>query len=226
MILLQFGIDGLENYRALILIEHPEYWSEKMLDNLEDYLNKGGRLLYLGGNGIYDAVDVSDDFTYITVYGRDGQGRTRLFRQLTPPRPESRILGVAFPWTPDGGDIGNNAYERKAYKVEKPDHRFFKGTGLKAGDLIGEYCWCNFEGQTAGSGASGWECDRIDENSPENIELLAIGENSGAQANMTYYDHPGGGFVFSVGSMSFGGSLVVDEKLQQIVRNILEECLE
>jgi hypothetical protein len=42
---------------------------------------------------------------------------------------------------------------------------------------------------------------------------------------MTYYDHPGGGFVFSAGSMSFGGSLVVDGKLQRIIRNALDECL-
>ena len=33
-------------------------------------------------------------------------------------------------------------------------------------------------------------------------------------AHMTYYDHPGGGGVFSVGSIAFGGSLVVDGFLQ------------
>jgi hypothetical protein len=34
----------------------------------------------------------------------------------------------------------------------------------------------------------------------------------------------GGGIVFSAGSITFGGSLVVDEKIQQIVRNALAEA--
>ena len=42
---------------------------------------------------------------------------------------------------------------------------------------------------------------------------------------MTYYEHPAGGGVFSAGSLSFGGSLVVDAVLQQVVRNVLDEFL-
>ncbi len=45
-----------------------------------------------------------------------------------------------------------------------------------------------------------------------------------AIAEMTYYDHPGGGFVFSVGSITFGGSLVKDPGLQMIVGRALSEC--
>ena len=44
-------------------------------------------------------------------------------------------------------------------------------------------------------------------------------------AHMTYYDHPGGGGVFSVGSIAFGGSLVVDEQIQGVVRNVLDKFL-
>ncbi len=33
------------------------------------------------------------------------------------------------------------------------------------------------------------------------------------------------GFVFSVGSVTFGGSLVLDPILQRIIRNVLNECL-
>jgi hypothetical protein len=43
---------------------------------------------------------------------------------------------------------------------------------------------------------------------------------------MTYYKNAAGGFVFAIGSISFGGSLVVDEKLQVIARNALDSCLE
>jgi hypothetical protein len=64
---------------------------------------------------------------------------------------------------------------------------------------------------------------------PGNLEVLASGTNVTLEgphtAKMTYYDHPKGGFVFSVGSITFGGSLVLDENLQMIVKNALKKCL-
>jgi hypothetical protein len=76
-------------------------------------------------------------------------------------------------------------------------------------------------------GASGVEVDRQDfSNSPPGLEILAEGTNPDTSAQMTYYDHhPGGGFLFSVGSISFGGSLVQDTNLQIIVRNALDELV-
>ena len=41
---------------------------------------------------------------------------------------------------------------------------------------------------------------------------------------MIYYPRNGGGFVFAVGSITFGGSLVIDSQLQQVVRNVLSEA--
>ena len=32
---------------------HPEYYSREMMDALAAYLGRGGRLMYLGGNGFY-----------------------------------------------------------------------------------------------------------------------------------------------------------------------------
>ena len=32
---------------------HPEYYSLKMLDAMQDYTDLGGRLMYLGANGFY-----------------------------------------------------------------------------------------------------------------------------------------------------------------------------
>src|SRR5262249_15215240 len=43
----------LAPYRVLLTGSHPEYWTEQMLDGLEEWLNDGGRLMYLGGNGFY-----------------------------------------------------------------------------------------------------------------------------------------------------------------------------
>ena len=47
------GIDALTPYRVIVTGTHPEYWSTRMLDALEEWLRRGGRLMYLGGNGFY-----------------------------------------------------------------------------------------------------------------------------------------------------------------------------
>ena len=47
------GADLLAPYRVVVTGSHPEYWSRQMLDAVEVYLQNGGRLMYLGGNGFY-----------------------------------------------------------------------------------------------------------------------------------------------------------------------------
>ncbi|MFT7601452.1 MAG: N,N-dimethylformamidase, partial [Acidimicrobiales bacterium] len=56
------GFDALEPYRVIVTCSHPEYWSTAMLDALEAWQRKGGRLIYLGGNGFYWRVAFSDDW--------------------------------------------------------------------------------------------------------------------------------------------------------------------
>src|SRR5262249_923086 len=151
--------------------------------------------------------------------------------------PESKLLGVATPRKAGNNPEtlqadGNNFPERVAYQVQDPSpnplHRFFKHTGLGIGTLFGARGWCLATSEFApgqfipatidNSGASGGECDRRDEFSLVDVQVLARGQNTGPFAEMTYYDHhPGGGFVFSVGSISFGGSLIINQELQQIV---------
>lgn len=234
---LHAGIEGLANYSALIITTHPEYWTIQMYGNLENYLGQGGKLLYLGGNGIFDAVDISADLKVMTVFGGVFT-RNRLFTQLG--LPESRLLGVATPLMAGSTNNtlqanGNNFPERCEYRAEPPPlfqdtHRFFDRTGLQPGDVFGKRGWYLATGQQTplsieNSGASGGEVDRTDSNSPANIQILATGQNPGPHAEMTYYDHPGGGFVFSAGSITFGGSLIIDKPLQQMIYNIIDESL-
>lgn len=47
------GAALLAPYRVVITGCHPEYWTAAMLDALEAWLDVGGRLMYLGGNGFY-----------------------------------------------------------------------------------------------------------------------------------------------------------------------------
>jgi N,N-dimethylformamidase len=223
------GIPDLADYRGLILSTHPEYWTAGMVDRLEAYLAGGGNLIYIGGNGLYERVDLDEaDNSLVLLDGDATNQRARsYFRNLTPPRPERAILGVAY---------RNDNYQTFApFQVLKAEHPFFAGTGLSNGDHIGAL--------GRNGAASGWEMDTslpglapdgvivtatgLDDRgvAPANLQLLARGTNPQYGADLTYYDHPGGGFVFAAGSISFGGSLAQDVQLQAIVRNALERCL-
>ena len=218
------GLGDLQSYKALILHTHPEYWTSEMFDRLEAFVTQGGRLLYLAGNGIFEKVEYGIG-TMILRGGNPINPRDAFwFRNLASPRPERAVLGVAYEqdnWSGNRGDYAPMA-------VTMATHRFFQGTGLRDGDLIG---------QTGLNGAaSGWEMDSSKElpdhaagAPPVNIQILAegtnIGPNNDFAGQMTYYNTAAGGFVFAAGSLTFGGSLAVDAALQQILRNVLNECL-
>ncbi|MSP89810.1 MAG: N,N-dimethylformamidase [Alphaproteobacteria bacterium] len=55
------GLAALEPYRVLICAQHPEYHSLRMMEALEQFLRRGGRLMYLGGNGFYWRAEPSID---------------------------------------------------------------------------------------------------------------------------------------------------------------------
>jgi hypothetical protein len=237
------GCDASQ-YNCLVLSTHPEYWSRQMYDNLTTYLNDGGSLLYLGGNGIYENGEYeADQSGMVFRQGVEGGPRVNaLFRVLTPAMPERSLLGVA---------TERCGVEGSAYRIDDADHPLFAGvtvndpvTGVARhvinGDLFGDH------GLNIGFGngkASAWEVDTRDgigassippacatEDSvirasslPVDLTLLASGEADagGPGAEMVFYEHSGGGIVFSVGSLTFGGSLVVDSTIQQLMRNVL-----
>lgn len=52
------GTLDLDAYRILVLSVHPEYWSREMYQKVKDWVwNRGGKLVYLGGNGLNCEVE-------------------------------------------------------------------------------------------------------------------------------------------------------------------------
>ena len=200
--------DLLRQYSTLLISTHSEYWTATMYGGLERFLAAGGNLIYLSGNGLYwkteirgHQLEVKYDGSRHTFSGEVG-GRWR-----DCGRPEPQTLGIRF--TKAG-------YKSTApYEVLAPDHWIFDGTGVEKGTLIGR------SGLNLG-GASGWEMDKIDARSrPAGLVHLAKGTNRWRSgADMTYFTHPGGGGVFSVGSITFGGSLAIDPVLGRMLRNV------
>jgi hypothetical protein len=216
----------LQSYTTVILNAHPEYYSDNMRRALQEFLDAGGNLAYLGGNGVYWRITVADRqlecrkemditarlHTQPEVSGTLG-GRWRELGQ-----PESALLGIEFDveWY-----LATHGRQYTPYVVKQPDHFAFANTNLQEGDLFGtpgRTLW----GDDA-DGASGYEIDRVTEHSPDNIVVLAEATGEPAAAQMTYYDHPGGGGVFSAGSISFTmGIDLDDDRLGAVLRNVLD----
>ena len=219
------GIPNLSQYRALIIQTHPEYWTTQMMNNLVAYLAQGGTVIYIAGNGLFEEVTLNGTRQGLFPHSSVGYREPNYFRNLQPtPRPERAILGVQY--------LGDCWFTFGNFVVQNASHPLFAKTGVVNGQALGA--------NGLNGGSSGWEMDTsipgtaadgdiVDATlawdrgqPPAGLQLLARGDNAcGYGGDMTYYRTPAGGFVFSAGSLSFGGSLVIDSKLQQVVKNAL-----
>ena len=224
--------NGSATYKKVIVDTHPEYWTTQEYSNLKSFLDVGGSLLYLGGNGIYEncSYDSNGADGAVIFYGGNEQPQNPdrtpyLFRTIG--HPEIDLLGVAYL---------NSGVPDTPYNVTDASNQILSGTGLQNGDLIGtsglNTGGTNAQGYTVSlqGRAAGWEVDSTtgDPNHvpPSGVDVVAEGSNEvngvPTHAQMVFWTYqPGGGHVFSVGSIAFGGSLVTDTNLQRILRNIL-----
>jgi hypothetical protein len=218
---LHHGVLDLGRYRVLIISTHPEYWTRQMYDRVKAWVfEQGGRLMYLGGNGLNCEVELFPDDTVIchntaiTSLWPAGMGgaESRFARRH---ESEANLLGVVF----DPRGIMTAA----PYRVEDGAHWVFAGTGLRTGDWFGQR---SLHMRCPG-GASGHETDKVSASSPKNVRRLAKGLNpDDGGAEMVIFDTPRGGMVFSVGSICWTSSLVVDDGVARITANVLRRFLE
>ncbi len=217
----------LEEYRILILDAHPEYWTREMYVLVKKWVwEKGGRLMYLGGNGLNCEVDILPDGAMrcksmllstggdLGMEDPDRPGvryESRMHRTL---ENEAGLLGVVCT---EAGIM-----TAAPFKTVHAEHWALAGTGLREGDLFGEAC---LQERVPG-GASGHETDKMSAFSPPGTTLIAKGTNPDeGGSEMVTYETPSGGAVFSVGSITYIPSLLVDVSVSRITRNVIERFL-
>ena len=230
----------LRDRRVVVTGSHPEYVSGPMLDALEAHIARGGRLMYLGGNGFYWVTSLAGDSGEL-IEVRRGTSGTRAWESAPGEerhastgelgglwrhrgRPPNRLVGVGF--ASQGWDGRNRPYRRTA-RGRDPDVAWvFEGVD---GDLVGE------RGLVMDA-AAGDELDRADAahgTPPETIVLASAEDFSDAyqlviedalemlpgsggsaeprvRADMTLTPHPSGGATFAVGSISWSAALPID----------------
>lgn len=197
----------LQNYKTIILSTHCEYWSREMYAGLKSFHARGGSILNLSGNSIYREIEYLDDCGIRCVSLR--------FAQTV--EDESSLLGVRFDY---------RGYMTAApYTVRKPDHWVFRGTGVKRGDLFAK---SSLNRLPSFDGGSGWETDKITKTAPKDTILLAKGTNpkNGGADMIIIEQQNGSGLVFSASSITFGGSLLIDDVSSRIVVNLLSRIRE
>jgi N,N-dimethylformamidase len=211
------GTLRLDDYQVLILSVHPEYWTREMYLKLKRWVfERGGRLMYLGGNGLNCEVTLHGDGTMRCLSHDDSTDKasgheSRMHRTL---ESEANLLGVVFTYS--------GAMTGAPYRVLDESHWVFEGTGLRNGDCFG----AKTLHERVPGGASGHETDEISPSSPSGLRHLAkgINQNEGG-ADLVYYETRGG-TVFSVGSITWVAALFLDSHVSRITRNVLSRFLQ
>jgi N,N-dimethylformamidase len=218
----------LDAYQIVISAVHPEYWSREMYDRIKRWVNdRGGRFMYLGGNGLNCEIELLDEhrmrFNNQLIGDDSGVGlkdehdpsikyESRFHRRH---ESEANLLGVVFKET--------GIMTAAPYAVVDASHWVFTGTGLHNGDLFGT----ESQHERIPGGASGHETDKMSPSSPANTRLLAKGTNpEEGGAHMVFYDTESGGAVFSVGSITWPACLLVDGHVSRITSNVINRFLE
>ncbi len=229
------GVSLLERYACVMTGTHPEYYSTAMLKSFTTYIDRGGRLMYLGGNGFYWRVAWHEELPG-AMEMRRGEAGTRMWTSdpgetglATTGEPSGmwrcsgfapqRLVGVGF--ISEGFDSGS-------YYRRLPDSRDGRASFIFAGvedEIIGDF--------GAFGGAAALELDIVDpkmgtpphalrlatSEGHSNVYMVAQGETGAnypgmdgiesplIRADMVFFETPNGGAVFSTGSIGWAGSL-------------------
>ena len=254
----QEGLDSIRDYSVVCTGSHPEYHTMETLDALQGYQDQGGHLVYLGGNGFYWRVALSQQISGMIEIRRAESGIRAwaaepgeyyhvfdgtyggLWRRNG--RPPQKLSGIGF--SAQGKFEGS--YYRRTRESKDPDVSWiFDGI---EDEILGGFGF-------SGGGAAGFELDRADIRlgTPDNVWVVAQSENHQPsfvlvheeqlthitnwpgeeevkliRADMVYFQTPGGGAVFSTGSITFCGSLPwnnFDNNISRLLSNVLNRFL-
>lgn len=231
------GVELLSRYKAVLTGSHPEYHTQGTLDALQAYVDGGGRLVYLGGNGFYWKVARQKQRPGV-IELRRAEGGIRAwaaepgeyYHQFDGSmgglwrrngRPPQMLAGIGF----SGQGLFEGSYYRRMPGADDPRTAWIM-EGVE-GEILGDF-------GLSGGGAAGFELDRADLvlGTPPNAVILArseqhqshfvtvpeellthratvTGEKPAAliRAEIVYFETRKGGAVFSTGSITFCGSL-------------------
>ena len=253
------GVELIGDYDVVMTASHPEYHTARTLDALAAYTETGGRLMYMGGNGFYWRVALDPEHEGVVEIRRAETGIRAwaaepgeyynsfdgtyggLWRRNG--RPPQELVGVGFSAQ---GTFEGSYYRRQPDADDPRAAWIFEGVD---DEVLGDF-------GLSGGGAAGFELDRVDHRLGTPLHALVLATSEGhsnnfvlvpeeilshtrtwplvptaelIRADMAYFETPNGGAVFSVGSISFCGSLChngYDNNISRIVDNVLRRFMQ
>ena len=231
------GVSLLEHYDCVMTTTHPEYYTTEMMHALLHYQDRGGRFIYMGGNGFYWRVAFNPKMPGAMEMRRAEDGMRswiaeggEYYMSFTGElgglwrrngiAPEA-ICGTGF----SAQGFNQCRYYERTQASEDPRAAWiFEGIGRH--EKIGDF------GSIMG-GAAGSEIDSVDFEigTPPHTLVIAQATDFGVDfhwvkeehqhahsavngencphviCDMVFYETPNGGAVFSTSSIAFAGSL-------------------
>jgi N,N-dimethylformamidase len=243
------GLDLIRSYRCLALGSHPEYCTQRMLVALEDYVCAGGRVLCPGGNALWWVTSIDPERHYL-IEVRKSEVAKDPWMEIEPGEaqhsttlelggewsrrghPPHAFLGVKFAasvFTSSEGDrmftrLPMSYDPRYAWIFEGVDARTFGERGLNQGSAAG-FEVDAFEVASRAPGIEAAHLARATHHDFVAVPDLPVT----AAADMALVSRPGGGAVFSTGSVTWTGSLSwdgYDGPVSRITENVLRRFIE
>ena len=248
---LEFRPEILDHYRLVLSVGHDEYWSTPMRDSLENFIAEGGNVAFFSGNTCCWQVRSEDNGRALTCFKEnfyqdpvyatgDHTLLTSLWSHHLIKRPENQLTGVGFLWGGFHKSHGQFMDGSGAFKVHRPDHWIFEGTGLKRDDEFG-----------AKNTIVGYECDGCElewrdglpyptfrDGTPKTFSVLCTAPSSWHPGDCEWYEKwengrvgaaclgvytkPSGATVFTSATTDWAHGLRGgDPEVEQITKNIL-----
>ncbi len=183
------------NHNVMVSLGHDEYYSTVMRSALQDGVNNGRSLMFLGANAIFrrirldpsplgvDRIEVNYRNPYQDpLFGKDNANVTANWPSFPDPSPESSLIGIQYACNPVNAPM----------RITDPGSWIFSGTGLGFGASIPHLIGSEFD-----------QFNPYDPH-PANVEILAhspvLCGNRPYFSDMSYYSTPSGGGVFATGT--------------------------
>lgn len=248
----RLGVEALQSYAAVVCAGHHEYWTPQMRDALDAYLESGGHLQYMVGNGLYWATSVSPERPYVMEVRRRAGTAMGEAQPGELQHSSTGLLGGT--WHDQGraaqqivgvGMAGQGFSQAPGFHRLPDSHdprAAFIFAGVGSDEVIGDF-GLNLRG------AGGFEFDRIDRaqgTPPDALHLAATADPPATfyramehgigrgpddplvRGDMVYFERGRGGAVFSAGSITWSGSLSHDGYRNNVARisgNVLREFI-
>lgn len=240
----------LSRHKVLLIAGHSEYWSRKMRQNVEDFLNKGGHFMCLSGNTCWWQMRYEDNYhTYVcykhNYYSDPDYGKSTGSQEWYTIERENPFLGTSYE---NGGQV-NYYYScllwtegYGGYIVTNSQHWAYQNTGLSEGDTLG---------YNRDSSVVGYETDAAlftfrnglpvvtgTDKTPSNFTLLGLSSSNKISANIPQewatmgifqYNkekNPKAGYVFNTATIRWTWGLTNHKsQVSLMTKNVIEHFL-